>query len=913
MRRGTASLACVTAAALGAIVTVAPGKAAASTATRSASTTTYSATETIPVPPASTYAGSGDGDGWGVALSATDVYNVFHHSGSLQMACHRQSDASQCWSPETITDQSGNGFATSGQPGLWLNQATGRLYVYATRTSDNTGGVVCIDTTQAAANSDPFCGFTALTATGDSPLTSGGISALSDPVAVGSRWYSFNYVDGASANGAQNALLCFDLSTLGPCPSQPFAVPLGSGTVSNLGFPSPSIAAIGSQIIIPVSFAGFSSSELACYDAQASGACAGNWPVSTTALGYPASANTATGGGAPFPRLTSVGALSGVCLPISGAPCFSLTGGSVPSPSNLASAVPPNPGWDGPAIVMGPRVYVPGGSFSGTDQVSCYDYSQNATCANFPKTFSNLGLLYSINPDPQRPTCIWVNSDSGADQIQNFDAYTAGACGQGAIRVLASSLVVPNPTCTPTSYTSLQVLSPQPSAYTSGTVSFQDPDGNPITGAADKALDSTGTVSLTGLNLNTNLGLPQFLITLKGVQGTPGSVEVKLTWTGVNDPSCTPGNSGGGGPQAQVLFLHGVREKAGDKALFGALFNEVKAAVPGVKISNFEYFQDKAGKAGSGCNPKDPGQQPVVIPAATAGLPYNTSQNKPPYCDSQGDLGQNAFQLDQTIRQLYQQNKEKVILVGYSMGGETIRSFLAYSTSVNNGKGDGVANGMIDSVVMMHGVQQGSWAALAAPGLQAHLPSWLGTPIDDLINKVLPDPGRLGVQEFNPRSAYIHWVIGHSGNLPKIPYYNTFGDERVIVQHCYLPFHRGCINADFQNWGDVVLDRGTDSPTQTTTFGGARFLPTGYTAHSWQWGELYQVNWNPLADPQEVGALTAIVTAPEQHVNVVTQQNKVTVRDCRTGAPISEDKELARVISARLTGSTYACNPAFAP
>ena len=86
-------------------------------------------------------------------------------------------------------------------------------------------------------------------------------------------------------------------------------------------------------------------------------------------------------------------------------------------------------------MTIGARVYVPDGN---TDHVDCYDYVASASCANFPKQLLNLGLLYTVNPDPQRPTCIWVNSDDGSAQIQNFDAYTGGACGQGPIRVLAA-------------------------------------------------------------------------------------------------------------------------------------------------------------------------------------------------------------------------------------------------------------------------------------------------------------------------------------------------------------------------------------------------------------------------------------------------------------------------------------------
>ena len=50
-----------------------------------ADTDNYSETQTIPVPPASNYAGSGGGDGWAVALSDTQVFNVLHHSGSLNV------------------------------------------------------------------------------------------------------------------------------------------------------------------------------------------------------------------------------------------------------------------------------------------------------------------------------------------------------------------------------------------------------------------------------------------------------------------------------------------------------------------------------------------------------------------------------------------------------------------------------------------------------------------------------------------------------------------------------------------------------------------------------------------------------------------------------------------------------------
>lgn len=484
---------------------------------------TYSYTQTIPVPPASSYAGSGGGDGWAVAMTPTAVYNVFHHSSRLQVACHLQSDASACWSPKTIRDAGAHDFAISGQPGLWLDQANGHLFVYATRPFDATAGVVCIDTTQPAGNLNPFCGFTVLAAAGDAPSNSG----VSNAALVGSRWYAFNYVDGAGSTGGQNKLLCFDTVTAAACAGQPFTVAFGGGAVSapNPTFRVPPVTAVGTQVIVPIVAGG---EQLGCFDGATNGACGGAWPASAPA-GYSATY------GAAFPTLSVGGTTTGLCLPSPGIPCYSLAGAPTATPAGLTAVVSPGNPWNGTAFTLGPRIYVPNGL---SDTVQCFDFSTSAGCPNFPRSLPGLSYLYSVNPDPHRASCIWVNADGGAGQIQNFDAYTGAGCGQGPIRVLASSIVVPTQTCTPTSYTSLQVVAPPRGSYASGTVAFLDGSGAPIPGIADRAVDGTGTVSLTGLNLNTATGLPQFLITLTGAQGDPAEVVVKLVWTGVNDPSC---------------------------------------------------------------------------------------------------------------------------------------------------------------------------------------------------------------------------------------------------------------------------------------------------------------------------------------------------------------------------------------
>ena len=515
--------------------------AAATTASAGASvapnTVTYSATVTIPTPPASNFAASGGGDGWGLAFTSEDVYNVYHHQEFLGVACHNQITSDACYSPVTITDPNvpandDNSFYTEAQPGVTVDPATQHLYVFAELPYNNSAGVVCIDTTQSPA---AFCGYTQLTAAGDSP-PSDGISSVSDPVLVGEDWYAFNSVDG-TATGTEDQLLCFNIPADAPCASQPYSVAYGGGDVTSISFPGPSIAYIGGQILIPMNLSG--GETIACFNPTNNTACGGNWPISTTSIDYPAGEN-GEDGGAPFPLLNAAGTTIGFCIPNTNDPCFNLAGTSVTTPTGMAAAIEPNESWDGTAVVIGARVYVPDSSGLG-DVVACYDYSVDAQCANFPHPLPNLSLLYTVTQDPQRPTCLWVNSDGiESGQIQNFDAYTGGACGTGAIRVLASSIVVPQSQCIPANYTGLQVLAPAPGTYTDGTVQFEDFDGNPIPSIPTQTLDPTGSVNLTPLNLSTMSALPQFLITLPGA--TASEVQVKLTWVGTYSAACTSSN-----------------------------------------------------------------------------------------------------------------------------------------------------------------------------------------------------------------------------------------------------------------------------------------------------------------------------------------------------------------------------------
>ena len=551
---------------------------ASGAAPHTAGTVLYTGQTQVLAPPAANFSGSAGGDGWGLAFTKSAVYNVFHHQTQLTVACHNQVDASQCWAPETIQDGSGNDFATSGQPGLWIDQTSGHLFVYASRTVDSTGGVVCIDTTQAATNPNPFCGFTALTAVGDAPLNGSAWGGISDPVVVANNWYAFNYV-AATPTGTQDQLLCFSLTTLSACTSQPFAIDMGVGGTVAANDPSPPIAAFGSQIVLPLNFG--ATQELACFDAATSGSCAGAWPIDTTTAAYPTASN-----GAPFPMLNSIGVPTGFCAPTSNDPCWSLTGSSVATPAGMTSAMLPNNPWDGPAVTLGARTYAIDGN---SDAVDCWDYITSASCSGYPMALVNSDYTYTINRDPQRPTCLWTNADDGQAQIQSFDAYTGGPCGAGPVRVLSSGIVAPYALCIPSNYQSLKVTLPDRTAYTSGSIQFEDIDGNPLAGVPAQPIDANGSVDLSGLGLSTIDPLPQFLVTLNGA-GTPPEVDIQLVWTGAYSPLCTSGGQTTSDPTPPVVTPtdQGYRLGAADGGVFAFGHSQFYGSMTGKHLNGPE-------------------------------------------------------------------------------------------------------------------------------------------------------------------------------------------------------------------------------------------------------------------------------------------------------------------------------------
>ncbi len=265
-----------------------------------ATTASFSSTATVSPPTPNQYSGSAGGDGWGLAFTRGNVYNVFHHQDTLQVACHVQADGSNCpgySTPLTITDSSPNGlyrndnFATPAQSTVWINQTSGRLYAYATshhNSGHGTAGVVCVDTTSNSSN--PFCGFTPLSSYFDAPLQSG-YSAISDAVILDSKFYAVNFYSTEAAVAANdttttNTMMCFSLVTFTPCASQPYAIAFGTSSLTLPSGPGPTIATAGTRIIVPYftsSTALTDGNRITCFDTATNDVCSGTWPINDPA------------------------------------------------------------------------------------------------------------------------------------------------------------------------------------------------------------------------------------------------------------------------------------------------------------------------------------------------------------------------------------------------------------------------------------------------------------------------------------------------------------------------------------------------------------------------------------------------------------------------------------------------------
>ena len=552
---------------------------------------TFTSTQTF-TPPTSAFPGVifGGGDGWNVGVTATKVYNIYHHNSGLAIMCHNQSDGSDCWTTtdtgtahtyKVITAQVGGSTATFNTPGdsdLYIDNATGYLYTFVTRVdgSYSQPGVVCINTNLANSVANPVCSgaggqpnaWTPLGGTPDSEIKTLNPYGGTNPLVVDkNRIYAYNNYDGAGLSpggdnsSAKNALLCYDIALMQTCSGSPFSLQLGASAdfqaVSHNDGTNPGLLLSGNYYLPLQNSSG--NLILDCLTLSSTPTeCSGSWPIiaSNPSSGIPS-----------IPDLTSSGEVVGICHSTNAAwLCFDFSGSPLTAPSGLTVFTATGLFSSGP-VVVGTRVLLPNANFGSS--ISCYDFSTNASCSapqaatalsasahsyatggNFPMFFDN-NLLYSVTQDPYRPSCVWVNADHGYYQIQSFDALTGGSCGATSVTFSASAVIAPFQACLPTTFTSISITSSTSAFVTSPgpTLKFKSSSGAPIDGPYNFT-GSTPTINLASLNyttpldLSTRSALPQFEITMTPTGQSLGTVTVQVSWTGNDYGQCSPGYVG---------------------------------------------------------------------------------------------------------------------------------------------------------------------------------------------------------------------------------------------------------------------------------------------------------------------------------------------------------------------------------
>lgn len=486
---------------------------------------------TVGSPPSGSFAGASSGDGWDVLFYGDSIFNIFHHGSQFLLDCHLQADGTHCntvggispW-PKTVSSPAPlSDFTSPAHASGWIDDTTGKLYGWTSRISDGTGGVLCVDLTTSAEN--PYCGFTALTAAGDNPEPNS--TAIGGRAIVGTKMIAY---DATIAK-----VLCFSTATDAACAGQPFALDVGSIAVYGGGISDTNTVAAGGKVFIHVEDDGSTGGVITCFNPATNAECAGAWPQLVSAA-YPGVGSQV---GAPFPYLSTTGAVTGVCLPYDTVyPCWNSSGASITTPAAMLSALGSTDLWNDGAV-LGTRAFIATGqSATGRDAVYCYDFATAAGCPNFPIETASTTYLYTVTPDPVRNGCMWINADNsggGGSQIRTFDGFDGSPGCSDRVHV-GSSVVIPDAGCEALGWTNVQVLDPAPSGYASATLSLTDAQGTPVAGGTDLVVDGQGNVDLSTLVIPDTV---LYTATFLSPTFSPTGVIFRFTWDSTNTNTCT--------------------------------------------------------------------------------------------------------------------------------------------------------------------------------------------------------------------------------------------------------------------------------------------------------------------------------------------------------------------------------------
>ena len=428
----------------------------------------------------------GGGDGYNVAFGNGTLVNTYHHNDyELTVTCHLIT-GEKCGLNDSSYQVSSFDYNTTYGSNVFYDKANDHAFVFVSRDSDGSFGVVCVDYSDIDAAA--FCS-TEYTKLSD------GVGVVEDSDGIQHNMGNSTR-DGDkiwTVDGYNGKLMCFDMSLNsgqgGACANDN-GYTLGT---SEFGQYYSRVTAVEDKVFF------IYNDELGCYDPSTHALCGGNAAISVTT----------TNRHAPIPVENADGTFYGACA-MTGNKCLTTSGVEAAVPAAFESywsELDPEAGtwaWFNMAefSYVNHRLYYIGGQ---TD-IICFDYSTQAACAGFDGVNLASYLIYSANVDPDNPGCVWINQDGNGGDLVPVDAEdgTVGcSLGAGSV-VIPFTAEVTRMACNSAeevlTWNEISVTLPEGITPADFTYTLRDSDGNNLTGFVEQTLPEDGIIDISSLD-----------------------------------------------------------------------------------------------------------------------------------------------------------------------------------------------------------------------------------------------------------------------------------------------------------------------------------------------------------------------------------------------------------------------------
>jgi hypothetical protein len=457
----------------------------------------------------SSFSTSGSGeDSFALTFYGNNVYSLGHHT-QPEFPCFSKQTGAPCGIPRAT----GGGLSDGWKADSWVDQSNGRAYAPATRGS--VALLVCVDLDDGA-----NCGETAVAPASDS---------VGQPWQFGGRIFFFV----SSKSTGTYGVACVVVATGQPCVGQPFAT--GVSPAPRPDFEHLAIFASPDQVNpyrpdgkVMYTLMQGSAVTLECFDSVTAAACS---PFTSRSWGS---------SWAPIVRATATGTFEGLCGRTGGTAattCYDITGTALPVSSAFEAWMPKGSGWTariGKAAVStisGSETLVPTVT-GGKSSFTCFDWSKDASCANFPIVLTDSLDIYTLRTDPFIPGCVWEDGHRGI--VVSFNTVT-GALGCGSN---PSMSVTANPVyCASgkaSTWRSVDLVGM--STFGSMTVSIRDASGAAIPGWSGRVVaPSSPTLNISSIPMSgttTMITVDVDLISPDPAGWERAAPSISVTWNG---------------------------------------------------------------------------------------------------------------------------------------------------------------------------------------------------------------------------------------------------------------------------------------------------------------------------------------------------------------------------------------------